>query len=125
MIFRLTESDISAGEDCYPLGTLNSWKLWHGDDGRHYLKIVPMQGKHEIYEVEPGLTFKDVDGEAVSPDYFIITWRRGMAKPECVIRIGEMTGKGTFEQKAPEPERKRRGRSYNFEAEEREEDDGA
>jgi len=126
MIFRLTESDISAGEDSYPLGTLNSWKMWKGDDGKVYLKIVPMQGKHEMYEVEPNLTFKDLDGNAVSPNYFIVTWRKGMSKPECVIRVGEHYGYGTFEQMEPEPEKKKKkGRGHDFAVQTEGEDDGA
>lgn len=129
MKFRLTEVTIAAGADSYDLKTLTRWKMYSGDDGKVHLKVVPEEGKAEMYEVEPGLTFKDVDGNVVSPDYWIITWQKGMAKPECVIRVGDMDGKGTFEQAEPKAEKKKRGRSYNFDAEEKgdmeDEDDGA
>jgi hypothetical protein len=112
--------------DSYTLNTLDRWKMYSGADGKTYLKVVPGQGKHEMYEVEPHLTFRDMDGNVVAPDYFIITWRRGMAKPECVIQVGGATGQGTFEQPEPEkPERKSRKKLYGFSADDVEPDDGA
>lgn len=125
MTFNLTENELSVGADRYDLKALQRWKMYSGNDGKVHLKIVPEQGKPEMYEVEPGFTFKDMDGNVVSPDYWIATWHKGMKQPECVIRIGDMDGRGTFEQK---PEKKSRKKLYGFSADDVEpedEDDGA
>lgn len=127
MDFKLSETDMTIGADRYDLKALARWKMYKGDDGKVYLKVVPESGKPEMYEVEPNFTFKDMDGNEVSPvDYFIITWHKGMAKPECVIRIGDMNGKGTFE--VNEPKKKGRKKLYGFSMDDvqpEDEDDGA
>lgn len=130
MTFNLTESEIMAGADRYDLKALARWKMYKGDDGKVHLKVVPEQGKPEMYEVEPSLTFKDVDGNVVNPDYWIATWHKGMKQPECVIRIGDMDGRGTFEVNEPK-KRMRSGyakvKSYGFDSEEKqdmEDEDG-
>lgn len=126
MEFKLTETEIMAGADRYDLKALARWKMYSGDDGKVHLKIVPEQGKTEMYEVEPDITFKDIDGNVVSPDYWIISYQRGMKQPECVIRIGDMDGKGTFE--VNEPKKKPRKKLYGFSMDDvqpEDEEDGA
>jgi len=132
MIFNLTENEMTIGADRYDLKALTRWKMYSGDDGKVHLKVVPENGKPEMYEVEPDITFKDIDGNVVSPDYWIISYQKGMKQPECVIRIGDMDGKGTFEVNEPK-KRMRSGyvkvKSYGFDSEEKQdmedEDDGA
>lgn len=126
MEFKLTETQITVGADRYDLKALSRWKMYSGNDGKIHLKIVPEQGKPEMYEVEPDITFRDVDGNVVSPDYWIVTYQKGMTKPECVIRIGDMDGRGTFE--VNEPKKRGRKKLYGFSADDVEpgdEDDGA
>lgn len=126
MEFKLTETEISVGADKYDLRALARWKMYKGNDGKVHLKVVPESGKTEMYEVEPDITFKDVDGNVVLPDYWIATWHKGMTKPECYIRIGDMDGKGTFE--VNEPKKKGRKKLYGFSMDDvlpEDEDDGA
>lgn len=126
MEFKLTETEIMAGADRYDLKALARWKMYKGNDGKVHLKVVPESGKTEMYEVEPDITFKDVDGNVVLPDYWIATWHKGMTKPECYIRIGDMDGKGTFE--VNEPKKKGRKKLYGFSMDDvlpEDEDDGA
>ncbi len=126
MEFKLTETEIMAGADRYDLKALARWKMYKGDDGKVHLKVVPEQGKTEMYEVEPDITFKDVDGNVVLPDYWIATWHKGMTKPECYIRIGDMDGRGTFE--VNEPKKNGRKKLYGFSMDDvqpEDEDDGA
>ena len=114
MKLEINNNAISIGADRYDLASLARWKMYSGNDGKVHLKVVPEQGKTEMYEVEPDITFKDIDGNVVSPDYWIITYQRGMTKPECYIRIGDMDGKGTFEVNEPKPEKKGRKKLYGF-----------
>lgn len=126
MEFKLTENEIMAGADRYDLKALARWKMYSGNDGKIHLKVVPEQGKPEMYEVEPDITFKDMDGNVVSPDYWIISYQKGMKQPECYIRIGDMDGRGTFE--VNEPKKKGRKKLYGFNMDDvqpEDEDDGA
>lgn len=108
MELKITDKEISIGEgNVYALSDLKAFKVWLLMDGKIMAKVQPTRGKPEVFEVSAELTFRDMsDMPIVDPDYFIITWVRGMTAPECAVRSGGKHMKARYE--IPKPKRPRR-----------------
>ena len=109
MTFKLTENEITFGEgNEYALPDLRSWKVWKADTGKCMAKVQPKHGNAEVFEVEFEATFTGKDGTVIpNPEYFILSWITGMAKPECLVKSGDkhMAADWSVEDK---PKRRRR-----------------